>query len=37
MTSQLVIRGQVTGLATAAEYWSDRNRLPAVVQDELAG
>jgi len=36
MTSQLVIRGQVAGVATAAEYWSDRNKLSAVVQDELA-
>ena len=35
-TSQLVIKGQVAGTATAAEYWSDRNRLSAVVQDELA-
>jgi adenosylcobyric acid synthase len=36
MTSQLVVRGQVTGTATATEYWSDRNRLATVVQDELA-
>ena len=36
MTSQLVIRGQVAGVATAAEYWSDRNKLSAVVQDELS-
>jgi adenosylcobyric acid synthase len=36
MTSQVVVRGQVTGTATATEYWSDRNRLAAVVQDELA-
>src|SRR6202000_2664481 len=35
MTSQLVIRGQVAGVATAAEYWSDRNKLSAVVQGEL--
>jgi adenosylcobyric acid synthase len=35
-TSQLVIGGQVAGSVTAAEYWSDRNRLAAVVQDELA-
>ena len=35
-TSQLVIGGQVVGSVTAAEYWSDRNRLAAVVQDELA-
>jgi adenosylcobyric acid synthase len=35
-TSQLVLKGQVVGTATAAEYWSDRNRLAAVVQDELA-
>jgi adenosylcobyric acid synthase len=34
--SQLVIGGQVVGSVTAAEYWSDRNRLAAVVQDELA-
>jgi adenosylcobyric acid synthase len=31
MTSQLVIRGQVAGVATAAEYWSDRNKLSDVV------
>ncbi|WIM90121.1 cobyric acid synthase [Candidatus Mycobacterium wuenschmannii] len=36
MTSQLVIKGQVAGTATATEYWSDRNTLAAVVQDELA-
>src|SRR5436305_927366 len=36
MTSQLVIRGQVAGVAVAAENWSDRNKLSAVVQDELA-
>ncbi len=36
MTSQLVVRGQATGTATATEYWSDRNRLATVVQDELA-
>ncbi len=36
MTSQLVVNGHVVGTATAAEYWSDRNRLAAVVQDELA-
>ncbi|HEY1838741.1 MAG TPA: cobyric acid synthase [Mycobacterium sp.] len=35
-TSQLVIRGQAVGPVTAAEYWSDRNKLSAVVQDELA-
>jgi adenosylcobyric acid synthase len=35
-TSQLVIGGQVVGSVTAAEYWSDRNRLAAIVQDELA-
>ena len=35
-TSQLVIGGQVVDSVTAAEYWSDRNRLAAVVQDELA-
>ncbi len=35
-TSQLVVRGQVAGTATATGYWSDRNRLAAVVQDELA-
>jgi adenosylcobyric acid synthase len=35
-TSQLVIGGQVAGSVTAAEYWSDRNRLAAVVQGELA-
>ena len=35
-TSQLVIGGRVAGSVTAAEYWSDRNRLAAVVQDELA-
>jgi adenosylcobyric acid synthase len=35
-TSQLVMGGQVAGSVTAAEYWSDRNRLAAVVQDELA-
>ena len=35
-TSQLVIGGHVAGSVTAAEYWSDRNRLAAVVQDELA-
>ncbi len=35
-TSQLVLKGQVVGTATAAEYWSDRNRLAAIVQDELA-
>ncbi len=29
MTSQLVIKGQVAGTATAAEYWSDRNKLSA--------
>jgi adenosylcobyric acid synthase len=37
MTSQLVVKGQVAGTATAIGYWSDRNRLAAVVQDELAG
>jgi adenosylcobyric acid synthase len=36
MTSQLVIKGHVAGTATAAEYWSDRNKLSALVQDELA-
>ncbi len=36
MTSQLVIKGQVAGTASAAEYWSDRNKLADVVQDELA-
>jgi adenosylcobyric acid synthase len=36
MTSQLVVQGQVVGTATASEYWSDRNRLATVVQDELA-
>lgn len=36
MTSQLVIKGQVAGTATAAGYWSDRDRLSAVVHDELA-
>ena len=36
MTSQLVVRGQVVGTATATDYWSDRNRLATVVQDELA-
>jgi adenosylcobyric acid synthase len=36
MTSQLVVRGQVAGTATVAEYWSERNKLAAVVQDELA-
>ncbi len=36
MTSQLVIKGHVAGTATAAEYWSDRNKLAALVQDELA-
>ncbi len=36
MTSQLVVKGQVVGTATAAGYWSDRNTLSAVVQDELA-
>jgi len=35
-TSQLVLKGRVAGTTTAAEYWSDRNRLSAVVQDELA-
>ncbi len=36
MTSQLVVKGQVVGTATATGYWSDRNKLAAVVQDELA-
>ena len=36
MTSQLVIRGQATDTVTAAEYWSDRNRLLGVVLDELS-
>jgi adenosylcobyric acid synthase len=36
MSSQLVIKGQVAGTATAAEYWSYRNTLSAVVHDELA-
>ncbi|WP_292990720.1 cobyric acid synthase [Mycobacterium sp.] len=36
MTSQLVIKGQVAGTATAAGYWSDRNKLSVIVQDELA-
>jgi len=36
MTSQLVVNGHVVGTATATEYWSDRNRLAAIVQDELA-
>ena len=36
MTSQVVVKGHVVGTATATEYWSDRNRLVAVVQDELA-
>jgi adenosylcobyric acid synthase len=36
MTSQVVVNGHVVGTATAAEYWSDRNQLAAVVQDELA-
>jgi adenosylcobyric acid synthase len=36
MTSQLVVNGHVVGTATATEYWSDRNQLAAVVQDELA-
>jgi adenosylcobyric acid synthase len=36
MTSQLVVNGQAVGTATATEYWSDRNQLAAVVQDELA-
>jgi adenosylcobyric acid synthase len=36
MTSQLVVNGHVMGTATATEYWSDRNQLAAVVQDELA-
>src|SRR6201996_3056130 len=35
-TSQLVVRGQAVGTATAAGYWSERNTLAAVVQDELA-
>jgi adenosylcobyric acid synthase len=36
MTSQLVVNGHVVGTATATEYWSDRNQLAAVVQDQLA-
>jgi adenosylcobyric acid synthase len=36
MTAQLVFRGRVAGTATAAEYWSDRNKLAAIVEDELA-
>lgn len=36
MSSQLVVRGQVAGSTTAAGYWSHRNELSAVVQDELA-
>jgi adenosylcobyric acid synthase len=36
MTSQLVVKGHVVGTATVTEYWSDRNQLAAVVQDELA-
>jgi len=36
MTSQLVVNGHVVGTASATEYWSDRNQLAAVVQDELA-
>ena len=36
MTSQLVVKGQVVGTATATGYWSKRNTLAAVAQDELA-
>ncbi|MBV9720695.1 MAG: cobyric acid synthase [Mycobacterium sp.] len=36
MTSQLVIRGQATDMVTAAEYWSDRNRLLSLVLHELS-
>lgn len=36
-TSQLVVRGQVVDTVSAADYWSDRNRLAGVVADELAG
>ena len=36
MTSQLVVKGQVVGNTTAAGYWSHRNELSTVVQDELA-
>jgi adenosylcobyric acid synthase len=36
MTSQLVVNGHVVGTATATEYWSHRNQLAAVVQDQLA-
>jgi adenosylcobyric acid synthase len=37
MTSQLVVKGQVVGTATATGYWSHRNTLATVVRDELAG
>ncbi len=35
-TSQLVIRGQVAGSVTAAGYLAHRDRLAAIVQDELS-
>jgi adenosylcobyric acid synthase len=35
-TSQLVIRGQVADSVTAAGYWAHRDRLAAVVNDELS-
>lgn len=35
-TSQLVVRGQVTGSVAAADYITHRDRLAAVVTDELA-
>lgn len=35
-TSQLVVRGQVTGSVAAADYITHRDRLAAVVSDELA-
>lgn len=35
-TSQLVIRGQVAGTVAAGDYFTHRDRLAAVVADELA-
>jgi adenosylcobyric acid synthase len=35
-TSQLVIRGRVADTVSAADYWTHRDRLAAVVADELA-
>jgi adenosylcobyric acid synthase len=36
-TSQLVLRGQVAGVVSAADYVQHRDRLAALVADELAG